>query len=494
MYIHNVRYGFATNSSSSHSIILMNDGETAHDNLDYQEFGWDFFTAASEEAKRGYMGQVAKQALCSVHRLSSKDAAIIASEWVGTEVDPEGYIDHQSLISIPCDENYGTIQINKDYFDDMLKFILQPNIVIGGGNDNTEDVHPILDSGRGRNVIYDRWDDEEIGNPALRLLTDYGSETVRARYDSEGKFWSLFNVSSGTKIRTSFVPDANAEKSEVPELVDVKITDMCDRNCHYCYQGSTPDGEHADKYYIGEVASALGRLQTFEVAIGGGEPTTHPEFIKILREFQSSGVRPNFSTRNADWVVEHWPEIKNIVGGVGLSVDHSCYLLNHLSKLHNLEGLKLTVHIVVGACSEHEFEEIMNLCKTFGVTVLLLGWKNTHRGKDGPSYPDFDLKSALDKFWGEQREFPSGEKYIPWNGPHVAFDTVLVQEMKEWLESHANRWSFTTREGAHSMYIDCVEQKMARSSYEDDGTPTGPVERYQRNTLGDNIKAYFATL
>ena len=92
MFIHNVRYGFATNSSSTHSIVLINNGDTIRDSDDSAEYGWDFFTCASEAAKRQYLGQTAKHCLSSVHHLSQRDAAIIASSWAGVEVDPEGYI------------------------------------------------------------------------------------------------------------------------------------------------------------------------------------------------------------------------------------------------------------------------------------------------------------------------------------------------------------------------------------------------------------------
>jgi MoaA/NifB/PqqE/SkfB family radical SAM enzyme len=500
MYIHNVRYGFATNSSSSHSIILLNDGVVARDNLDYQEYGWDFFTAASEKAKREYMGQVAKSAFVDIYGLDSESAAIIATEWAGVPVDPEGYIDHQSIISLPCEENYGHLRIVKQFFDHLLEFVLAPNIAIGGGNDNCEEEHPLISSGRGQNILRNRWSDEEIGDIGLRLMVEYGSRQLRARYDERGKFWTLFSVDSGTKIRTSFVKDANAEKSEVPELVDVKITDHCEEGCSYCYQGSSPNGKHAEAGQVRHIAMALGDLKTFEVAIGGGEPTSHPRFIDILRDFKSYGVKPNFSTRNVDWLVENYDKIKGTVGAVGLSVDGPDGLGDKLSKLRDGEGhilIPVTVHLAVGVCSEEDLKKTLEVCKEFGVTLLLLGWKNVNRGESGPKYPDIDLKKVLDQFKGEERTFPSGESYVPWEGPHIAFDTVLAQEMEEWLEENSNRWCFSVREGAHSMYIDCVSSKMGRSSYEIENLvsllPNSDV-RYPRNAQAEHIKEYFSIL
>lgn len=483
----------------------MKAGEKANDDMSvvggYQEFGWEFFTAASEKAKRQYMGQQVKAAFVEVHRLCPEVAAIIASKWAGVKIEADGYVDHQSGIGLPCSSGWQGPQVRKDFFDDFLGFILQPDIVIAGGSDNQDGAHPIIESERGTNILKDRWNDKDTGSLGLRLLFDHGSSALRARYDKQGKFWVVFDSSSGTKIRLSFVPDSDAEKSEVPELVDVKLTNCCTKGCSYCYQGSLPDGKHAEKQTVREVAQALGSLGTFEVALGGGEPTSHPDFLEILREFQVNDVKPSFSTRNEDWVVRNWDKLSKIIGGVGLSIDNSYELVDKLSKLRELKNLNLTVHVVVGCCSDYELEHIMEICKIFNTTLLLLGWKNCHRGRDIQP-KEIDLKKILDSFKGEPIKWENGHVNIPWNGPRIAFDTVLAQEMKGWLEENANTWSFTTKEGAHSMYIDCVDGKMARSSYEVDESAMedlAPKEKGQRSKyvpdrLEKHIKKYFRSL
>jgi hypothetical protein len=499
MFIHNVRYGFATNSSSTHSICLISKDEKIVDSHG-QEFGWNFFTCSSENAKRRYMGQTIKSAFEMVHGLSEEDAATIASKWSGIKISPSGYIDHQSNISIPCKLHWGRLRIRKDFFDDLLRFVLKPEIVILGGNDNEENSHPLIESGKARNILKSYWNDEAIGNPVLRLLVDSNSESLRARYDKTGKFWSLFCSSSGTKIRTSFLEDANAEKSEVPELVDIKITDYCKKGCSFCYQGSTPKGKHASKDMVHAVCWALEKLETFEVALGGGEPTEHPDLIGIINDFHSSGIVVNLTTRNEQWVIDNWPKIKGKVGAIGLSVDNHYKLLDQLSKLTAAKdelalgcehGLKVTVQVVVGSCSMDSLRCIFDLCKAFHITVLLLGWKNTHRGSKGPS-EEIDLVKLLDGFWGmPQQGGLNGETYTPWEGPSVSFDTMLVNELKCWLEAHASKWNFTTREGAHSMYIDCVAEIMCKSSYQTEGF-VSLVDK--QDPLEKHIQKYFSTI
>ena len=238
MFVHNVRYGFATNSSSTHSIVLINKGERILDDDDSQEYGWEFFTCASETSKRQYLGQTAKHCLARVHHLPNIDAAIIASAWAGVEVDPEGYIDHQSLITIPTSKKWNDSVVSRDFFNDLLAFVLRDDVAIVGGNDNEDHRHPIIEGGRAK-PITQYWSDDEIDSPVLNLMRENDSEYLRGRYDATGKFWSLFSTRNGTKIRTSFVEGANADKSEVPELVDIKITDYCKKGCYYCVAPNT---------------------------------------------------------------------------------------------------------------------------------------------------------------------------------------------------------------------------------------------------------------
>jgi hypothetical protein len=499
MFVHNVRYGFATNSSSTHSIVKINKGHKIRDNDFDQEFGHGFFTCASAKSKRQYLGQIVKHNLMGMCDLEDADVAIIASKWAGVEVDPFGYIDHQSIIALPTTVAWGSYSLRKDFFEDFKEFILRPDIAILGGNDNQESQHPLIKNGSVKNILHrGYWQDEEIGSPALNLILESNSKNLRARYDKPGKFWSLFCTSDGTKIRMSFTEDACVDKSEVPELVDIKITDYCKKSCSYCYQGSGKNGKHASNELVTNVAYALQELETFEVALGGGEPTEHPDLLEIIDSFHHMGIVVNLTTRNEQWIIDNLSNIKDKVGAIGLSVDSCDGLLDKLSKLRvNIQdantdyGIKLTVQVVVGACGQYELERIFDTCKTFRLTVLLLGWKNTHRGASARK-EEINLPKLLNKYWGKTIDSDAGD-YAYWEGPSVSFDTTVVNQMKEWLETYGDKWTFTTREGAHSMYIDCVRGTMHRSSYDETpGESLASTDKYK--PMSEHIQEYFSTI
>ena len=212
--IHNLRVGFATNSSSTHSMIFSPGGTDS--DVEGAEFGWQEFVAASSEAKARWL---ACHLMASASNTCGTEVArALCQLWLG--VDAEGYVDHQSLISLPRDwEGKG---VDKGFFDELREFVMQENLVVLGGNDNEATQHGPIDY-------------------RSALPVDDSASYV-ARKDSRG-WWVLFDRGSGVKIRMSFTKDditaVSADKSDTPELIDVKITDYCPFGCEFCLEPST---------------------------------------------------------------------------------------------------------------------------------------------------------------------------------------------------------------------------------------------------------------
>lgn len=72
-----------------------------------------------------------------------------------------------------------------------------------------------------------------------------------------------------------------------PLWVDLAITLRCQGGCPFCYMDATPHGPHAPLRVIHELAEVLRPFPPFTIALGGGEPTLHPqlpEVVRILRQ------------------------------------------------------------------------------------------------------------------------------------------------------------------------------------------------------------------
>jgi organic radical activating enzyme len=479
MRIHNVRLGFATNSSSTHSIIFLKPGQHVRDSeTDGGEFGWNFFTAASPEAKRQY---VAIHLFIALQSQVGEDVAMAAVDsWVKGATrtpegqyayngkGPEGYVDHQSLYVLP--RSWDGKGVDKEFFDDFLAFFMRDDVAILGGNDNTDETHPL-----------------DEGGFSLPLQQDGGGEYV-ARKDVAGKYWTIFSRADGTKIRFSFdEPSKTREvtKASAPELVDLKITDFCPYGCAFCYQDSTHAGKHGDAQAISGAAYALAKMKVFEVAIGGGEPTMHPKFVEILETFHRSGITPNFTTKNLAWLRDGslWPKITKLIGGFAYSVDTAKDVrkLAALLEANDIDDNLASVQYVMGSSSLYVLEQIVRECAHSNIRLTLLGYKTTGRGSS--------FKPEKYDGWLEMIEKVRAERvYV-----NIGIDTELAAESGAALDKAGiSRRLYATREGAFSMYLDAVDMKVGPSSYVDD-LAMRRVKKFDEGTILEAFGSYGAS-
>lgn len=460
MKLINIRFGFATNSSSTHSIVFSPGASDEYDSD--QSFGWESFTVASEEAKRAYVGQAIKDALSQT--IDSEDyetkgflATKAASLIVGVKVDPDGGIDHQSCPDIPLIGKH----INEEYAKDLLNYLMQKDLVILGGNDNEENNHPLL---RGKTPIKIPYPHDD-------------SNSFIGRKD--GCWWTLFNKSSGTKIRFSFEDNPCELKLSTPDLVDLKITDYCDKNCLYCYQDSSKNGVHADFDYLKDIIKDLAKNKVFEVALGGGEPTSHPKFVEIIEYCHENGMVPNFSTRKLDWI-DNESIRKRIIDKIGAFA----YSIEHPHDVKELYGRviayaiddkrhpRCNLQVVLGVSRISWLDDMfkgMEAARNLGnyhMGITLLDYKSVGRGARNKPEPYGDwIKSALSYKISVGIDTPLAKKYE-----------------KELKKSGISKLVYNTEEGKTSCYIDAVDKKIGPCSYEPD--------KLESFTIGDWIEKF----
>jgi organic radical activating enzyme len=176
---------------------------------------------------------------------------------------------------------------------------------------------------------------------------------------------------------------------EYPEFYDVKITNKCFGECPYCYMNSLPEARHADcilqktEEYFGSMSN---NERPFQVAIGGGEPTEHPQFTKLLEKFDRLGITPNYTTNGM--FTESWHKAldifhatKKYCGGVAISCHpHLEEYWKCAAKNFSYHGVKLNFHLIISDRESidrfykiyDEFEEIVDY-------FVLLPWGNQGR-------------------------------------------------------------------------------------------------------------------
>jgi len=474
MNLFNIRIGFATNSSSSHSMIFRKNTETDWEGE--SNFGWEDFTLSTKKAKMTYLAVLVFENLKHYYDLPRDILLHITKLITGITIPQRSYIDHQSFMLLPQirSENNVTYErtsfLDREFIEDLKKFILQKDLVILGGNDNSPP-HPLFDETAFWPIGYDRG----------QLLS---------RFDPIYKYWTLFWKNTGTKVRLNFKKYSpkmkTPERAFSPELVDLKITDKCIKNCPFCYQGSTPTGGHAKMSYVIHIANTLSELKVFEIAIGGGEPTLHPEFINILEYLNQSGIIANFSTGSIGWIknVKMCLKILNLIGSCGYSVSTADDIKSLVSiiKYYGLDRNKFKVQYVMGSSNRETFGQIIETAKRFRIDLVLLGYKNSGRGK---TFKPEDYKGWFDDILEEGID----SKYTLTWGIHI--DTSLASTFKDQLSNDISDLCYYTKEGTFSMYIDAVNSMMGPSSFCDNSkmVPFNPTS-VDKQEIAKNFRGF----
>jgi len=444
----NLRAGFATNSSSSHSVLLLRQRQ--HDEgPDREDYGWEDFTLASAAAKRHYLGSQLAQALGYSEWLGEDEAAgearnrralQLVDELLGPIGEAPYGVDHQSQWSFPL--NWEGSDFDRRFIAELDAFLTRDDVLVLGGNDNSEG-HPLL---------------QAHPDNAWEGLPRYSGGFV-ARKDEQWGHWALFNRHTGMKMRVSF-EDGTPLYSAAPELVDVKLTDACPFGCDFCYMDSRPEGKHAELSDVLLVAERLAEAQVFEVALGGGEPTLHPDFLEIVDAFRSRGVVPNFTTKNLAWLRD--PKtvafLKERIGSFAYSAQSAKEVEKLAALLEECEWKwdswgtrnRPTVHVVMGTVPREEFVAILELVKEKGLGITLLGYKRVGRGsRPEHAYRRWWLKEASE------------------HGPYrLGIDTALAAESRSQLAKVAKPYMFHTEDGRFSAYVDATTMTMAPSSWQ----------------------------
>jgi organic radical activating enzyme len=155
-----------------------------------------------------------------------------------------------------------------------------------------------------------------------------------------------------------FKPDQSKPMTALkyPEFYDIKITNNCNGLCKYCYQDSKKDESHYDNILenIIEYFKPMSENERpFQVAIGGGEPTSHPDFIHLLKIFKDLNIVPNY-TSNGMIVKDVYKTHELILatqeycGGVAVSThEHLDKEWRMFADILIMNGIKTNLHIII---------------------------------------------------------------------------------------------------------------------------------------------------
>ena len=258
--------------------------------------------------------------------------------------------------------------------------------------------------------------------------------------------------SDGTKVRETeddeFIPD-------FAENMDIKISNYCDMGCKFCHEGSTKNGKHGD-ILNQKFIETLHPYQ--EVALGGGDATSHPDLIPFLHKLKDRKVIVNM-TVNQRHFEQKQELIKRLVDekliyGLGVS------LINPTDEFISLiqQYPNAVIHVINGILKPSDIEILSDK----NLKILILGYKQIRRGGDWYSedYENITVKQV----WLRENL-----KSIIEHFKAVSFDNLAIEQLEVKRLMSQEEWDefYMGDDGSMTYYIDMVEQKFARSSTAD---------------------------
>lgn len=273
--------------------------------------------------------------------------------------------------------------------------------------------------------------------------------------------------SDGTKVRET---DDNVFAPAFAENMDIKITNCCDMGCKFCHEGSTVDGKHGD-ILNAKFVDTLHPYQ--EVALGGGDVTSHPDLIPFLHKLKERKVIANI-TVNQKHFEEKQDLIKRLVDeklvyGIGVSlVNPTDSFISLVKKYPNA-----VIHVINGILKPEDVEKLADN----NLKMLILGYKQLRRGNEYLSSNSVSLQAK--QFWLA--------KYLPDiidKVNTVSFDNLAIEQLGAQRLLTKEEWDefYMGDDGTMTYYIDMVEHKFAKSS-------TAPFEK--RYDLLDSVDEMF---
>jgi organic radical activating enzyme len=446
MKTHKLRFGFACNSSSVSSLILVKpntdhkadkiwtkieDKRTFFANIMYAQEGCD-------KDKLDFINK-----LCETN-LTDDNYDYCIKNYISTE---RGAWD---TFFFPRDK---TGKLNEEFAKEFLAYSDKYDISWVSNEDNCcDDAYEIASS------------HSMLG---LNLLRYFPAGIARKDKD----YWTIFSPENGYKVRLSFDFNSVApEKSTIPELIDIKLTDYCPYECTFCYQGSTKEGRHVDTESFKEIINQLHEYGVFEIALGGGEPTLHPHFDELINYINEKNIVVNITTRNTTWIKKYIDELfegfsnfgyKPKIKAVAIStedteiIDQIDTYINKVSRKErrryvSIDEIKKHIQFQYIVGINEKLESILLKCIFDQYRVTLLGYKTTNRG------------SLLKP---KKEEWMKVVQKLGWGRSCVGIDTVLAKECKDIMSEEFDELLLEKHEGRFSCYIDAVNYKIGPSSF-----------------------------
>ena len=276
--------------------------------------------------------------------------------------------------------------------------------------------------------------------------------------DILGKYWNgnygVILYKDGTKVRIG--PD-DGLRPAFPESMDLKITNYCNMGCRMCHEDSTVNGRHGDILNLPFIDTMSPYT---EIAIGGGNPLSHPDIIRFLNKLKERRLVANMTVNQHHfmgakefirYLCDH-----DLVHGLGVSLAEKpdAYFIREMAQYPNA-----VLHVIAGVVKVEDLE----LLKNKGLKLLILGYKQFRRGA---AYYSKEVEKSIADLYDKIPDV------IRWFDV-VSFDNLAIKQLDVKRLMSEDEWGqfYMGDDGTFTMYVDAVNREFAVSSVSENRYP-----------------------
>lgn len=258
--------------------------------------------------------------------------------------------------------------------------------------------------------------------------------------------------SDGTKIRWNDKDSFNPIK---PESIDLKITNKCNMACNMCHENSTSDGKHGDILNLPFIDTMF---PYSEVAIGGGNPLTHPDLIEFLERLKERKIIASMTVNQMHFMqnIDLLKELTDnkLIYGLGIS-----YIGGRHSNC--IEAIKqfpnAVIHVINGIVHMDSLEALANN----DLKILILGYKDFRRGKTLYDECGSQIDYLKSQFYDMLPKIVNDGWF-----KCISFDNLAIKQLepKRLMSDKDYKEFYMGDDGSFTMYVDAVNRQFAKSS------------------------------
>ena len=254
----------------------------------------------------------------------------------------------------------------------------------------------------------------------------------------------------GTKIRRT---EEDEFIGDYPECIDYKITNHCDMGCPMCHENSVPANEHGNimnQKFIDTL------MPYTELAIGGGNPLSHPDLEAFLQKLKDRKIIANMTVNQVHFE-KKYDYIKSLldkslIKGLGISLNNPSK--EFIEKVKTIPNA--VIHVINGMVSMEDLKKLYDN----DLKILILGYKIFGKGV---RYYNVVKKLEIES---KKKKLKDNLKEVIEHMKVVSFDNLAIEQLdvKSLLSEEDWNEFYMGDDGKFTMYIDGVKEQFAMCS------------------------------